>query len=118
MGGWLLFRFVKTVGVALFAAGVAGAFLPADAVDRQRAVYALATPGLVLSWTAGFGLARWTDTPLGAPWISASLLLSLVVLAVLARSVEQARETSMPWALAAGLGFVGTLALMVWRPGA
>ncbi len=113
---WLVFRFVKWVGVALFAAGVIGAFFPASMRDRQRAVYLLATPGLILSWTAGYGLARHTEVSLGAPWISASLLLSLGTLSLLARFVERDRVAAAPWALAATLGLVGTLALMVWRP--
>lgn len=114
----LAFRLLKHVGSALFVAGVLGALLPERLVDRQRATYWVATPGLLLSWTAGYGLVRETGVSLGATWISVSMLLSLGVLQLAVWSVERDGRRSVWSGVLAAAGILAILALMVWRPDA
>ena len=119
MGGtfWLVLRFAKLVGILAFGMGIGGALF-GDAAQRQRAAYWLATPGFLLTALAGFGLAKASGVSLGAPWISGSLLLSLVALDLTVRSVEPGRPRSLPRAVGIVTALVAVLALMVWRPGA
>jgi hypothetical protein len=55
---------------------------------------------------------------LGAPWISGSLLLSLVALDLTIRSVEPGRPRSVTRGVGIVAALVTVTALMVWRPGA
>ncbi|MEQ1564946.1 MAG: hypothetical protein ABMA64_04860 [Myxococcota bacterium] len=117
MSTWLVLRFVKMAALALLGAGIGGAFLSRDLEERRRAVYWLATPGLILTWLAGFGLARESHVSLGSDWISASILLGLGLFQLVVWSVE--REGRRTWwvvalAIVALLSAVG---LMVSKPG-
>lgn len=115
---WLLLRFGKLIGVLAFAMGIAVALWGGTPRVRQRAAYGLATSGFLLTALAGFGLARATGASLGAPWISASLLLSLLTLDLTVRSVEPGRAPSGLRTAGILASLAITLALMVWRPGA
>jgi hypothetical protein len=112
---WWTLRLVKWVGLLLLGGGVAGALGQSSLDARRRAVYRLATPGFFLLWLAGFGLARQTATSLGSPWISASLLSSLLMLQALAWSVERpGRERAATFLVTLPLAV--TLLLMVLQP--
>jgi len=112
----LEWRLVKFIALLLVGAGWIGAFAPPDLATRQRAVYLLATPGLLLSWLAGFGLARQLDVSLGERWISASMLIALASYQVVVWAVErEGRRSPLLAALALG-GLVAVVALMVVRP--
>lgn len=115
---WLALRFAKFVGMLAFGMGIGGALLGGEAAQRQRAAYWLATPGFLLTALAGFGLVKATGVSLGAPWISGSLLLSLVALDLTVRSVEPGRPRSVPRAVGTFVALIAVVALMVWRPGA
>jgi hypothetical protein len=115
---WLALRFAKFVGMVVFATGIGGALLGSSTPQKQRAAYWVATPGFLLTALAGFGMVKATGASLGAPWIAASVLLSLVVLDLTVRSVEPGRPPSLLRVVGIVAAFVAALALMVWRPGA
>lgn len=117
MSTWLLLRFVKMAALALLGAGIGGALLPRDLADRRRAVYALATPGLVLTWLAGFGLARESGISLGSPWISASIVLGIGLFQLIVWAVEREGRRRRWVAALAIAALLATLGLMVTKPG-
>lgn len=120
MGGsfWLVLRFAKFVGIVAFGMGIGGALFGGAGPQRQRAAYWLATPGFLLTALAGFGLVKATGASMGAPWISGSLVLSLVALDLTIRSVEPGRPRSLVRELGIAVALAAVMALMVWRPGA
>lgn len=117
-GLWLALRFTKFVGMLVFSMGIGGALLGSTGAQRQRAAYWLATPGFLLTALAGFGMVKATGASLGTPWISGSLLLSLVALELTVRSVEPGRPRSLAHGVGILVALVAVVALMVWRPGA
>ena len=112
---WLTLRFAKYLGVLALAMGAAVGFAPGAETDRQRAVYWLATPGFLLTWIAGWGMAKHYAISLGSPWISISMLASLVAMHELIRDVEPGRARSKLRAGVVVLGLVVALAAMVYR---
>ena len=117
MSGWLAWRLVKLLALALWSAGVLGAVCVPAPRSRLVLVRCFATPGFVLLWGAGWMMARLTDRSLGTPWIAATLVLSLTALhaAFLASHGRgRSRLTAAP-ALAFG-GLLGSVGLMVLRP--
>lgn len=117
MSALFLLKLIKWLGVVAFSAGLIGAVLPRDLADRQAAAYWLATPGIVLVWLGGFGLTKLTHISMGSPWLSASMLLSLVALQAVVWGVERAERGRAAVAVVAVVALVATLALMVTRPG-
>lgn len=111
---WVLWRFVKFLGIGLLAMGVVGATLLPDPIQRQRATYALGTAGFLMTWTAGYGLAKLSGTSLGVPWISLSLLLSLLAMAGALRTAQPGVPPAWAPFLAAA-GFLAPIGLMVSR---
>lgn len=77
---WVVLRFAKFVGVALFASGVVGSLFARDAHDRRRSAHVLATLGLIVVWVAGYGLAKAKAVSIGELWIARSLLAGLVAM--------------------------------------
>lgn len=112
-----LLHLAKYVGVLAFAMGVALALAPGHARVRQRAAHWLATPGFVLTWIAGWGMAREAAIPLAQPWITISMAASLVALHEAIRAVEPGRESSRARASLALLALFVALAAMVVRHG-
>jgi FtsH-binding integral membrane protein len=114
----LLLRLAKFVGVLAFAMGIAISLAPTtDDSIRRRAAYWLATPGFLLTWLAGYGLAKMYAISLGRPWITVSMLASLIALHELVRDVEpgRPRSTIRTVVILAALGV--SLASMVIRHG-
>ena len=105
----------KLLSCLALAAGTWGGLTPNTHADRQRAVYGLATPAFFFTWLFGYAMMRQGGYTMGAPWISASLLTSLLSLLALTRAVEQDRPAPITSAVAV-LGLVATVALMVFRP--
>jgi hypothetical protein len=91
---WLALRLAKLVGVIAFAMGIAIAIAPGADRARRRAAHWLATPGFVLTWVTGWGMARLHSISLGAAWISISMVASLIALHETVRAVEPGREPS------------------------
>ncbi len=117
MSAWVVWRLVKWLGVLLFVAGVFGGVLPSSLEDRRRAVYAVATPGFVLTWLAGWALLRIGGTSMGSTWVSSSLLLSIVSLAAVVWGVETPTRPRRLVALVAMGSLAATVTLMTLRPG-
>jgi FtsH-binding integral membrane protein len=118
---WLTLRFAKFVGMLALAMGAAIGLAPRTEPDgeqdRQRAVYWLATPGFLITWIAGWGMAKHTGASLGAPWISISMLASLVAMHELIRDVEPGRPRSKLRVAVVVLGLLVSVAVMVFRHG-
>ena len=113
----LLWRFLKFVGLLAVAGATAGAFLPERLHTRQRIVYLVATPGLALTWIAGYGLLKVMGWSMGAPWVGPSILLSVGWLYVLATAVERDERRTWRWFVYAAIPLLVVLALMTFRPG-
>lgn len=118
---WLVLRLAKFVGVVAFAMGIALALAPTADADmarvRQRAAYWLATPGFIVTWIAGWGMARQYAISLGEPWISISMLTSLVALHETIRDVEPGRPRSRARTAMIVIALFVSLAAMVIRNG-
>ena len=106
----LALRLAKFVGVIAFSMGIGLALAPGHERVRQRAAHWLATPGFVLTWVSGWGMARVHSISLGAAWISISMVASLIALSETVRAVEPGRERSR-WRT--GLILVALLAALV-----
>ena len=107
--------FVKFAGVLAYASGLGAALLSVSLRERKRAVHAIASPGIVVVWAAGYGLSTQLAIPLTECWIISGLLLSLVSLMGLIYGVSRAGHS----AVAAGVSIVALLAVlivMVFRP--
>ncbi|WNG34995.1 hypothetical protein F0U60_16220 [Archangium minus] len=106
---------VKFVGVTLYAGGLIGGFVATALVERKRAVHAIASPGLVVTWLTGYLLTTQLHLPLTELWILGGLLLSLVSQLALVYSVSRDRRTVSAF-LATFVPFFLVLVLMVFRP--
>jgi hypothetical protein len=115
MATYRLILLVKLVGVVAYAGGLAGAFLASAPADRRRAVHAVASPGLVVVWLAGYLLVRRLGVALTEPWIAGAFALSLFSLLVLVHSASRDRRTHAAFA-AAVVPLLAVLFLMVFRP--
>jgi hypothetical protein len=113
-----MLRLAKLVGVLAFAMGIAVSLAPSteDAV-RRRAAYWLATPGFLVTWIAGWGMAKMYAISLGRPWISVSMLASLIALHEVIRDVEPGRPRSRVRTTVILLALLVSLASMVIRHG-
>ena len=110
----MLWRLLKFVALALFSAGLAGQLQAADAEARLRWLNRAILPGYLSLNAAGWMMAKHLGVSMGAPWISATLLLSLLALWGTMRSAVRA-----PGLLSSTLsltGLLGSLGLMVLRP--
>src|SRR3954447_7560170 len=107
-----VFLLLKFVGVLMYAGGFAAAFLATSLRERKRAVHAVASPGLVLVWTAGYILTTELQVPLTELWILGGLVLSLLSLMGLIFSVSRDKRT-VPAFCAAALPLLLVLACMV-----
>ncbi len=111
----LALRLAKLLGVLAFAMGVAIAVAPTQDAARRRAAYWLATPGFIVTWIAGWGMARLAAISLGRPWISVSMLASLIALHELLREVEPGRPRSRARAVVIVVALLVSVAAMVVR---
>ena len=113
---FLVLRFCKLLAVLMLTSGTVGAFVSRDLTDRRRFAHWLAGPGFGLTWILGFVLASVEGVSFGEPWISGSLLLSLVSQHAVLYSVgKEGRRTRTAVALAL-MPLLATLALMSWKP--
>ncbi|WP_394834861.1 hypothetical protein LVJ94_51025 [Pendulispora rubella] len=110
-----VFLFLKFAGVLAYAGGLAGAFLASEMPARKRAVHAIASPGLVLTWVAGSIMASQLGVRMTELWILGGLLLSFFSLLGLIYSVSRDRRTPAAFSVVA-LPLLTVLALMVFRP--
>lgn len=116
LSSYLLLRFLKFVGVAVFFAGVVGTFRATDVSGRRRWAEGHAAPGFVLTWLMGLGLASTTGATLAQPWIVIGAVMGTTsVLATLAQA-HLAKEKSRSLSAVGSLSFITSLAAMVWKP--
>ena len=114
---WLVLRLAKFVGVIAFAMGVGLALAPGHERVRQRAAHWLATPGFILTWVAGHAMAKMYAISLGRPWITISMVTSMIVLHEIFRDVEPGRPRSKVRTAVILLALFISLASMVFRHG-
>jgi hypothetical protein len=111
----LLFKFI---GVSMYAGGLVAAFVATLDADRYRAVHGVASPGLLITWIAGYLLTTQLgeyNIGLTEFWILGGLVLSLASQMALVYSVS--RKTRTPGVfLAAAIPLLMVLVLMVFRP--
>lgn len=118
MEPWILWRLLKLAATIAFAGGLAAGTLASAPRDRQVAVYKVATTGFLLSWLAGYAMVQQQQLSLGAPWISASLLSSLLAMGLGAWAVEAPQRRGLALTALVQAPVLLTLWLMVARPGA
>ncbi|MBI5517134.1 MAG: hypothetical protein HY909_25370 [Deltaproteobacteria bacterium] len=110
-------KFAKLLAVLALASGSLGAVFARDLEERQRFAYRLAGPGFGATWLLGFLLVNETQRSLLAGWLLGALFLSFVSLQAVLFSVgTEGRRTAATALLVLG-PLVGTVALMVWKPG-
>jgi len=117
MVGVLVYKLLivaKFVGVAVFSGGLVARFLARDAESRRRAIHAVASPGLILVWFAGYGLTETLGVALTELWILGGLVFSLA--SQIALVVFGKRETSALVVSASAVPLVVVLFLMAFRP--
>jgi hypothetical protein len=105
---------MKFIGVILFGGGMVASFVATTPRDRKRAVHGIASPGLVVTWLAGYLLTLQLGVPLGELWVLGGLLLSFAAQLALLRSVS--RERDLASGLSAVVPLFLVLVLMVFRP--
>ncbi len=106
---------LKLVGVCLYAGGMTTSFIATAPQERKRAVHAIASPALVLTWLCGYLLSVQRGIALTELWIVAGLLLSLASQLSLVYAVARDDQRTAV-RLAALLPFAAVLALMIFRP--
>ena len=106
---------VKFFGVMGFAGGSAGAWLASSLGDRKRAVHAVASPSLLLTWCCGFALLALSGLPMFELWVVVGWLLSLVSNLALVVSVTREQRTLAAF-LWTALPLLGVVASMVVKP--
>lgn len=114
---WLTLRLAKFIGVIAFAMGVALALGHGPERSRRRAAHWLATSGFIVTWVAGYGMAKMYAISLGRPWISISMVASLIVLHETIRDVEPDRPRSRVRTAVILIALFVSLASMVVRHG-
>lgn|GEM_PF-1001678 len=110
-----LLIFVKLAFVALYAGGLVTALVATTHDARRRGAHRIAASGFVGTWAAGYVLSLVVRVPLTELWILGGLVLSFASKLALVRSVSRDRATRGD-VVAAVAPFLGTLALMVFRP--
>jgi hypothetical protein len=113
---YLFVRTLKFIGLALFAAGIAGTFGAVDATGRRRWAEIVAASGYVLSWMAGLGLGATSGTQLGQRWVGIGALLGTSAILATLSQAHLAKERSGGLSLVAGGSFVAAIVVMVWKP--
>ena len=118
MSALIAFRIIKLLAVAALAAGSLGAGFAAEQRDRLAAAFWVATPAFLVTWIAGFAMAKAGGHSLGAPWIALAMATSLMGFhhAILACRKSGRRA---PFAgLTAGWVTASIVAMVIRQPGA
>lgn len=114
MSPWILWRLLKFVSLALFVAGAVGQLQATEPEGRLRWLNRAVLPGYLGLSAAGWMMAKTLDVSMGAPWITGTLVCSLVALWGMLRSVTLA-PSWLSRAMSLG-GLCGSLGFMVVRP--
>jgi hypothetical protein len=114
MTAYRLLHLLKFLGVALLAGGTIASFVAHAPAERRLAVHAVASPGLLLTWVAGYLLSLSLGVGLSELWTSGGLALSFGAHLALLGSVNKTR--SLAAIVGVGTPLFLTLVLMVFRP--
>jgi integral membrane protein len=110
----LVWRLLKFVGIALWTSGLAGALLCRDQRRRMWSVHVLATIGLLVTWTAGYGMTKLTGASLRDGWVGLSIVASLLTVHEACAIAERPRV--LPWNVGALVAtYLSAIATMVVR---
>ena len=104
----------KFVGVLLLGGGTLGSLIATSLEDRKRLAHGYASPGLLMTWAAGYSLSLLLHVALTELWILGGLVSSFASHLALVLGLSRSRSRSSVIAVVAPL-FV-TLLLMVFRP--
>lgn len=105
---YALLLIVKLLAVLAYAGGACASLLAEDEPRRKRFAHRIASPSLVLVWSAGFVLVALSGWRWNELWIVASLLLSFASNAALSWGAARAQHRR-----GASLVTLATLALVV-----
>lgn len=109
---WTFLRLFKFVGVVLLGAGVALATVSGPPEKRALAGWGLVPAGVMLTWITGYGLLKSLGLSVGAPWVSLSMLGSLVMMV---GAIGAAERGGRGWALLTWGGLGAALGGVVGR---
>ena len=104
----------KFVGVSLLGGGTLAGLIGSSIQDRKRAVHGFASPGLLLTWAAGYALSLLLNVAVTELWILGGLVTSFA--SHLALVLGLPRERSRLGVIAVVTPLFVTLLLMVFRP--
>jgi hypothetical protein len=110
---FLLFKFI---GVMLYGGGVVARIVSTEPAAQKRVVHSVASPGLLLTWIAGYLLSLEVHVPLTELWVLGGLGLSLASQIALVRSVSRHSASPRLHTWLAALLLLSVLALMIFRP--
>ena len=109
-------KFIKFLGVVLFAAGAAGTFASGEWKIRQRYAYFLAAPGFLMTWIGGYMMVDHFGHDLFSGWIVGAFICSIISINIVHWTAAKPGRGNNMLALVALGGLVVATALMVWRP--
>ncbi len=109
----LLFKFV---GVVLYGGGLVARVVSVEPAARKQAVHRVASPGLLLTWVAGYLLTLEVQIALTELWVLGGLVLSLGSQIALVRSVSSHSASTRLNTIVAALLLAAVLVLMIFRP--
>ena len=110
----LFFKLLKYLGFALFSAGILMAVKAQALPDRSRGGHLWTTAGFVICWIAGYGMMKSLQVSMASPWLSISILSSLVAFGAAAWCVSIAAFRRDMGALALTC-LVATVLMMTYR---
>jgi hypothetical protein len=112
---YLLLKIAKVLALLVYAGGSCAAFVAEDPSRHKVLVHRVASPALLVTWLAGYGLSLVTHVSLSELWISGGLLLSLVSQLALVFSAAKGRRDGITLAWVT-VPLVMVVVLMVVRP--
>jgi hypothetical protein len=115
MAIYVVLKITKFLALLAYAGGLCAALSAVGPKQHQFFVHRVASPALLVTWLAGYGLSLMTSVPLSELWIAGGLLLSLVSQLALVFSAAKGRRDGVTFAWAT-VPLVGVVVLMVTRP--
>lgn len=106
---------LKLAGVLVYAGGLTASLLASSPEQRRRAVHAVASPGLLAIWLAGYLLANHAGVALTELWVLGGLVLSLGSQMALVYRAARAEAGALS-AVSSVAPVAIALVLMVFRP--
>ena len=111
-----LLLLVKFVGVLLFAGSAVALVVARDLEDRKVAVHRVGSPGLLITWGAGYALTEASGVPFTELWVLGAFALTFLAQGALTWSVSRPGRPVRGPATVAAACLLAVLALMIWKP--